>query len=326
MTGATIARLVSTIIPVHNRVELLGEAVASVLGQTYRPIEIAIVDDGSTDETAALADALAAAHPGEIHVVHQANAGPGLAREAGRRRARGEFIQYLDSDDLLLPTKFALQVAGLDNNPRCDVSYGYTRYRHADGRVETQPWKGSGVRVETMFPSFLRSRWWDTPTPLYRASLCEAAGPWSDLRLEEDWEYDCRIAALGARLHFCAAYVAEVWDHGRDRLGRGDALDPVRLSQRARAHTLNYGHAVRAGIPVDAPDMQHFARELFLLARQCGAAGLRAQSRELFVLARRASGARRARGFDFVLYAAAAAVLGWPLAGRLACASDRLRR
>jgi glycosyltransferase involved in cell wall biosynthesis len=321
----TIAGLVSTIIPVHNRANLLREAVASVLSQTYRPVEIVIVDDGSTDDTAAAAKALAATSP-EIRVVHQRNAGQGPAREAGRRLARGEYIQYLDSDDVLLPHKFERQVAGLVAEPRCGVSYGFTRFRHADGRIEPAPWKGSGTRVDAMFPSFLASRWWDTPTPLYRASVCEAAGPWSDLGLEEDWEYDCRIAALGVRLHHCDEYVAEVRDHGQQRLSRGDALDAFRLSQRARSHRLILEHARRAGIDSHAPEMQHYARALFLLARQCGAAGLDGESRELFHLAKAASSAERASRLDFRLYELAAGVLGWPLAGRIACASDRLRR
>jgi glycosyltransferase involved in cell wall biosynthesis len=326
MTAGTVPGLVSTIIPVHNRAGLLREAVASVLAQTYRPIEVIVVDDGSTDDTGAVADSLSAAHPPEIRVLHQRNRGQGPAREAGRQAAAGEFIQYLDSDDVLLPRKFEWQVAGLRFDAGCGVSYGCTRYRHADGSVEPGPWKGSGARVETMFPSFLRYRWWDTPTPLYRATLCEAAGPWSDLRLEEDWEYDCRIAALGVRLHFCEAFVAEVRDHPQDRLCRGSALDPSRLSQRARAHALIHGHAARARIAPSTPEMRHFARELFLLARQCGAAGLGSESRELFLLAREASGAERSKGLDFRLYALAAAVVGWPLAGRLGCASDRLRK
>jgi len=326
MEGTTVAGLVSTIIPVYNRAGLLGEAVASVLAQTYHPIEIIIVDDGSTDDTPGAADSLAAGAPDEIIAVHQVNTGPGLAREAGRHKARGEFIQYLDSDDVLLPEKFALQVAGLRANPRCDVAYGYTRFRHANGRVEPQPWKGTGVRADTMFPSFLRSRWWDTPTPLYRAGVCDAAGPWSDLGLEEDWEYDCRIAALGVELHFCEAYVAEVRDHEQGRLCRGDALDPTRLAQRARSHQLIYGHAKRAGLEASVPEMQHFSRELFLLARQCGAAGLDCETRELFQLAKEASGAARARGLDFTLYALVAGILGWPLTGRLACASDWFRK
>ncbi len=326
MVGNSVTGLVSTIIPVHNRAGLLREAVASVQAQAYQPIEIIIVDDGSTDDTPGVADSLAVGSLGAITVVHQRIAGPGLAREAGRQRARGEFIQYLDSDDLLLPEKFALQVAGLRANPHCGVAYGHTRYRHANGRVEPQPWKGSGVRVATMFPSFLRSRWWDTPTPLYRASVCDAAGPWSDLRLEEDWEYDCRVAALGVALHFCAAYVAEVRDHEQGRLGRGDALDPTRLAQRARAHHLIYENAKRAGLGAGIPEMEHFSRELFLLARQCGAAGLSSESRELFQLAKDASGAKRARGLDFTLYGLAAGMLGWPLVGRLACASDWFRK
>src|SRR5688572_4625209 len=128
--------LVSTIIPVHNRSGLLREAVASVLAQTYRPIEVIIVDDGSTDDTAGVADGLAREHPEEIRVIHQSNTGPGLAREAGRLIARGEFIQYLDSDDLLLPRKFELQVAGLNAHPECGVSYGKTRYRYSNGASE----------------------------------------------------------------------------------------------------------------------------------------------------------------------------------------------
>jgi glycosyltransferase involved in cell wall biosynthesis len=326
MTAAPVAGMVSTIVPVHNRPGLMMEAVASVLAQSYRPIEVIVVDDGSTDETSAVAVSLAARSPQEIRVVHQPNAGPGLAREAGRRRARGEFIQYLDSDDLLLPEKFARQVAGLRADRECGVAYGHTRYRHADGRTEPGPWKGSGTRVDTMFPSFLLSRWWDTPTPLYRASVCEAAGPWSDLRLEEDWEYDCRVAALGVRLHFCEHYVAEVRDHGEGRQSSGGALDPSRLSQRARSHRLIFEHAKRAGIRAEAAEMQHFARELFLLARQCGAAGLADESRALFQLAKGASSTDRASKLDFRLYEMAARVLGWPLVGRIACASDRLRK
>ena len=125
--------LVSTIIPVFNRGAMLREAVSSVIAQTYRPIEVLIVDDGSTDDTAGVTDDLSAENPSEIRVIHQHNTGAGLAREAGRQAANGEFIQYLDSDDLLLPRKLELQVEGLRSTPDCGVSYGKTRYRQADG-------------------------------------------------------------------------------------------------------------------------------------------------------------------------------------------------
>jgi glycosyltransferase involved in cell wall biosynthesis len=318
--------LVSVIIPVYNRAGMLREAVESAISQTYRPIELIIVDDGSTDDTAQVADELTAQNPQVIRAIHQSNTGPGLAREAGRLSACGEFIQYLDSDDLLLPGKFEKQTAGLRAHPECGVSYGKTRYCHGDGRVEADAWKGSGYPVEKMFPSFLLSRWWDTPTPLYRSSICAQAGPWTDLKLEEDWEYDCRIASLGTRLFYCDEFVASVRDHSDHRLCRGDALDPDRLRERARAHKLILSHAIRARIDHDSPELRHFARELFLLSRQCGAAGLESESKELFSLSREASTNERRRGIDFRAYGFLASILGWRRLGRLACYSDTFRK
>ncbi|MBK8640018.1 MAG: glycosyltransferase family 2 protein [Chromatiaceae bacterium] len=74
-----------------------------MLDQTYRPIEVTIVDDGSMDDTGRVAKELMAGNPAMVRVLHIANGGPGVAREAVRQVARGDFVQYLDSDDLLLP-------------------------------------------------------------------------------------------------------------------------------------------------------------------------------------------------------------------------------
>lgn len=309
--------LVSTIIPVYNRAAMLREAVASVLAQTYRPIEIVIVDDGSTDDTFAVAEELSRTHP-EIVVLHQANGGPGAARETGRRVARGELIQHLDSDDLLFPRKFELQVAGLTAHPECGVSYGITRWRYADGAVD--PWRRTAERIETMFPAMLHSRWWATVTPLYRASLLAQAGPWMNLRMEEDWEYDARVAALGVRLHFVPELIAEQRRHDGPNLS-GHGLKPEYLRHRCIAHESIFRSARRAGIANDVPEMQHFARELFLLARQAGAAGLTEESKRLFALAREAGAPLR----QLALYKSAASVIGWRNAGRLATMSDQLR-
>jgi glycosyltransferase involved in cell wall biosynthesis len=311
--------LVSTIIPVYNRGSLLVEAVNSVLAQTYRPIEIIVVDDASTDDTPGVIESLAERHP-ELRSVRRANGGPGLARETGRLEAKGDFIQYLDSDDLLLPRKLELQVAALRARPECGIAYGIIRYRNARGEEIVCDWKPANQIVQTLFPSMLIARWWETISPLFRRSVTDAAGPWTALRLEEDWEYDCRIAALGVRLAFVNEVVGEHRDHGEGRLSRGAALDPARLRYRAAAHLLIAGHAKRGGVPNDAPEMQTFARELFHLARQCGATGLTEESRRLVDASREFSDAR-----DLRLYERLANAVGWRAAGRAAALVDRLR-
>lgn len=315
--------LVTTIIPVHNRAVLLSEAVRSVLAQTYRPLEIVIVDDGSTDDTSEIADRLAAEHQGEVRALHIPNGGPGVAREAGRKAARGEFLQYLDSDDVLLPEKFKLQVDALRATPESGVCYGITRFIDIAHDPMNVSLRRTGERIEQMFPSFLVDRWWGTLTPLYRRTVTDAVGPWTDLRNEEDWEYDCRIAALGLRLAYVPHIVAEARGHEGDRLSR-HARDPARLRDRARAHALILSHARRAGIGARQPEMRHFVRELFLLARQCGAAGLELEARDLHDLASLAS--KGDRSLDLRVYGAAARIFGWDKMGSLTCAMDRWRR
>src|SRR6516225_8153524 len=317
--------LVSTIIPVHNRPLLLQEAVASVLAQTYRPIEIVIVDDGSTDDTAQSITALAAGYPSIVRHLRIPNGGPGAAREAGRVTASGEFIQYLDSDDLLLPRKFELQVGGLRNYGDCSVSYGKTRfYAYGDCPVDT-PWKRTGQLIATMFPSFLQSRWWDTSTPLYRREVTDLAGAWTSLGHEEDWEYDCRIASKGCRLHYCDVFVSDTRVTTGNQLSKSDSNDPYKLRDRATAHRLILEHAFAARIPHETAEMQHFARGLFLLARQCGAAGVAGEARSLLGLARQAAGKERGRRIDFLLYSAGARLVGWRAMGSLTCSLDRFR-
>jgi glycosyltransferase involved in cell wall biosynthesis len=103
----TTKPLVSAIIPTYNRAHIVCEAVESVFQQTYANIETIVVDDGSTDDTLARLRQ----YGGRVRVVTQANAGPAAARNRGIEIARGEFIAFLDSDDIWLPPKTERQVA-----------------------------------------------------------------------------------------------------------------------------------------------------------------------------------------------------------------------
>jgi GT2 family glycosyltransferase len=290
---AMVEGRVSTIIPVYNRAEMLRVAVASVLAQEYPDVEIVIVDDGSTDDTAQAILELSKVASGQIRTVRIENSGPGPAREAGRLLATGEFLQYLDSDDRLLPGKFANQVAALRQHPECDVAYGYTRLVNASGNELCAPFKWTGREFERIFPALLVDRWWCTHTPLYRRRLTDAIGPWTAMRWSQDWEYDARAGALGARLVQCHAYVSEHCHHGGTRqTSIADwARDPARLRNRAELLEALLSNAQRAGVEELAPERQHFARWAFQVARHCAAAGLEPETWRCLKVADVAAGA-----------------------------------
>ncbi|MFK8252337.1 glycosyltransferase family 2 protein [Ancylobacter terrae] len=106
---------VSVVIPLYNKESTIGRAIASVLAQGAAPIEIIVVDDGSTDASAARVEAMADPH---ITLVRQANAGPGAARNAGAARARGELLAFLDADDEWLPGFLEAALGALDSHPQ----------------------------------------------------------------------------------------------------------------------------------------------------------------------------------------------------------------
>lgn len=331
--SAIVAGLVSTIIPVRNRPVMLQTAVNSVLGQSYAAIEIVIVDDGSTDGTRRVAEGLAAGDPERIKLVvlpprpGEASRGPGPAREAGRCIARGEFLQYLDSDDRLLPNKFADQVRTLDRHPDGDIAYGETRLIEPSGRVLVASFKWTGQRRESLFPGLLVDRWWCTHTPLYRRQLTDALGSWSDLRWSQDWEYDARAGGLGAKLVHCGSLVSEHVEHdgARQTSGADWERDPDRLRNRMALLSALWLQAERAGVDVAAPERQHFARWAFGIGRRCSAAGLVDEAEQCFRLAMQAGasgrGTRGVAGFQRTTR-----LLGHRAAGRLASLAERFRR
>ncbi len=110
--------LVSCIIPVYNGARFLAEAIGSIQAQTHQRIEIIVVDDGSTDGTAEVATGF-----GEgVRYLWQENSGPVVARNRGIEASQGEYLAFLDSDDLWVPTRLEKQLTTLFDNPGTDVS------------------------------------------------------------------------------------------------------------------------------------------------------------------------------------------------------------
>ncbi|MFM6154725.1 MAG: glycosyltransferase family 2 protein [Cuspidothrix sp.] len=115
---------VSVIIPVYNCDHYLSEAIKSVLEQTYEPVEIIVVDDGSTDKTAQIITGF----DDDINYIYQNNSGPATARNTGLKIAKGEIITFLDADDIWSPNKLQLQQEYLLENPSAEVVIGHTQF------------------------------------------------------------------------------------------------------------------------------------------------------------------------------------------------------
>jgi glycosyltransferase involved in cell wall biosynthesis len=111
---------VSVIIPTYNRGKFIGAAVQSVLDQTFQDFEVIVVDDGSTDQTA---DIVQAFFSEKVQYVYQPNCGRSNARNHAIEMAKGRYITFLDSDDLYLPNKLALQIDYMDAHPEIGMVY-----------------------------------------------------------------------------------------------------------------------------------------------------------------------------------------------------------
>jgi glycosyltransferase involved in cell wall biosynthesis len=125
--------LVSVIIPCYNHARYLGQAIESVLDQSYPRVEIIVVDDGSTDHTTQVA-----ARYSGVHYVRQENQGLSAARNTGLRQSRGDFPVFLDADDLLLPGALEAGLNCLKTQPEAAFVSGHYRYIQEDGSFLSQ--------------------------------------------------------------------------------------------------------------------------------------------------------------------------------------------
>lgn len=315
------AGLVSTIIPVYNRAGLVVDAVNSVLAQTYRPIEIIVVDDGSTDDTATVVTGLAVRYPDIVRSIRRANGDWARAVNDGLRIATGEFIQILDSDDLVMPEKFATQVHALRTHPDCGLSYCYAREYAIGDPPPARPARRTGETFGQLFPALMSGRIWPGPSPLYRRDVFNAAGFFRELLRYPDWEFECRVAAAGVRAHHCRLFLADVRNTLRlEGRGRRGSLQSLRDS--AEAHALILGHARRADVAASA--CEAFSHRLFATGRQCAGAGLEAEARQCLALGQSAVGTA-SRRWQMALFVATADLLGWQAVGRWYQVAQRRR-
>jgi glycosyltransferase involved in cell wall biosynthesis len=124
--------LISVIIPIYNGAKFIAEAVESIRRQDYAPMEIVIIDDGSTDETGQIVASLG----NDIRYYYQRNTGPAAARNRGLAIARGELIGFLDSDDLWPQHKLQVQIPRLATDPNIDVVLGRIECIRLPGAAE----------------------------------------------------------------------------------------------------------------------------------------------------------------------------------------------
>jgi glycosyltransferase involved in cell wall biosynthesis len=195
--------LVSILIPAYNAAPWIADCLASALAQTWKPAEIIVIDDGSRDDTLALARSHESLG---VRVVAQSNAGAAAARNHALRLASGDFIQFLDADDLLSPRKIELQLALLATRPAGTLAT--CRW----GRFESDPVSARFVD-EAVFHDFApldwlvlhasQARMMHPGAWLIPRAVAQRAGPWDEsLSLNDDGEYFARIVLASTGLAF----------------------------------------------------------------------------------------------------------------------------
>ncbi|HTB79813.1 MAG TPA: glycosyltransferase family A protein [Opitutaceae bacterium] len=196
--------LVSVLIPCYNAAPWLEAAIASVRAQTWRSYEIIFVDDGSTDGSAELVARLAGP---DLKIVHQSNAGQCAAFNHALRLAQGDYLEYLDADDLLAPEKISVQMRRLGTLPEGWVAAGeWARFYHSPQDAVFQPepvWQDLSP-VDWLVTSWSGGGMMHGSSWLVPRSVAAAAGPWNErLSLINDFDYFTRVLLNSQGAAFC---------------------------------------------------------------------------------------------------------------------------
>jgi len=195
--------LVSVLVPAYNAARWIEETLRSALDQTWSRKEIIIVDDGSSDNTARVVRSHECSF---VKLVAQENQGAARARNRALSLAQGDYIQWLDADDLLAPDKVARQMeAALEASPRIVFSSSFATFHVDPSRASLLPgplWKDL-FPAEWITQKFANNSWMNPAVWLVSRELTGAAGPWNpELSRDDDGEYFCRVVAASEFVRF----------------------------------------------------------------------------------------------------------------------------
>jgi glycosyltransferase involved in cell wall biosynthesis len=279
--------LVSILIPAYNAERWIADTIRAALAQTWPRKEIVIVDDGSFDQTVRVARQFASRN---VSITTQENQGAPTARNKAFELCQGDYIQWLDADDLLSPDKIAKQIATAeeceDKWRLLSSAWAYFMYRPEKARfVPTDLWCDLSP-LEWLLRKWEQNLHMQTATWLVSRELTEAAGPW-DMRLmgDDDGEYFCRVllASSGVRFVPDAKVYYRITDSSRwSYVGRSNRKQEAHLlsmrlqmgylrsrevSERTRSACLNY---LQTWLGLFLEDRMDLVRELQQLAVALG--------------------------------------------------------
>lgn len=191
--------LVSVIIPSYNSARFIRTTVESVLRQSPPEFELLVVDDGSTDDSAAIVESYK-----EVRLIRQPNKGVAAARNAGLALARGEYLVFLDADDVLLPGALEAGLNAFADHPDCAFVYGHCQFIDAEGRLQPTPFRPR--LTHDHYHKLLHQCLIQTPgVVMFRRQVVDGFEP--TVNGVEDWEIYLRIS----RRH-------GIYDHGQEVL------------------------------------------------------------------------------------------------------------
>jgi glycosyltransferase involved in cell wall biosynthesis len=205
--------MISVIIPCYNYGHLIADTIDSVLHQSYADVEIIVIDDGSTDSTKEVLSHYTAKYS-QVKYYKYENAGLGTARNRGLEKVTGQYIQFLDADDLIEPEKFEVQLRLFEDNPEADVVYGSVRYFKNNAfdlseRLLTywgpnKEWmpKVSG-KNDAIYSSAIKGNFAHLSSPLFKKELVDMVGDFdNEISAVADYHFLLRCVIAGAYFYY----------------------------------------------------------------------------------------------------------------------------